>query len=231
MLRRLVVMLVLANLTFYVWSQGWLDDLTGLRAHPDREPERLARQVRPEVVVILPPSAAASGAAAAPSPASAATTAQSAAVSCLEAGPFPPGASVSAIATLQAAALPAGSWTEVKTERPGSWIVYMGRYANREALAKKEDELRRTRVSYEEVTSPTDLELGFSFGRYDQRATAERSLEQLALKGIRSARVIELAAPVTQHLLRVEKADKALAAQLAALKSDALGRGFLPCGS
>jgi hypothetical protein len=36
---------------------------------------------------------------------------------------------------------------------------------------------------------------------------------------------------VTQHLLRVERADKALAAQLAALKSDALGRGFLPCGS
>ena len=231
MLRRLVVLLVLANLIFYVWSQGWLDDLTGLRAHPDREPERLARQVRPEVVVILPPSAVASGAAAAPSPASATTTAQSAAITCLEAGPFAPGASVSAIATLQAAALPAGSWTEVKTERPGSWIVYMGRYANREALAKKEDELRRTRVSFEEVTSPADLELGFSLGRYDQRAAAERGLEQLTQKGIRTARVVELVAPTTQHLLRIDRADKSLAAQATALRSETLGRGFQPCGS
>ena len=58
MLQRLVVLLLLANLLFFVWSRGWLEELTGSRVHPEREPERLTRQVNPELVVILPPSAA-----------------------------------------------------------------------------------------------------------------------------------------------------------------------------
>jgi hypothetical protein len=231
MLQRAVLLLLLANLLFFTWTQGWLDGLTGLRAQGDREPERLARQVRPESVVILPPSAAI------PAPAASAPTSSDssapAPTACLEAGPFATGASVSAIAALQNAqpALPAGSWTDVKVERPGSWIVYMGRFPNREAFVKKEEELRRTRVTYEEVRNAPELELGFSLGRYDQRAAADKALEQLAQRNVRTARVVELVAPATLHLLRAEKADKALAAQLVALRSDALGRGFVPCGS
>lgn len=231
MLQRIVLLLIVANLLFFAWTRGWLDELTGLRAHPEREPERLARQVRPELVVILPPGAsspAASAPASAASPASAPSR-----TSCLEAGPFATGASVSAMAVLQALQppLPAGSWTEVKSERPGSWMVYMGRFPNREALAKKEEELRRARASYETLNAPPELALGFSFGRFDERAAAQRSLEQLNQRGIRSARVVELAAPSTLHMLRAEYADAALAAQLAAIRSPALGRGFVACGS
>ena len=47
MLQRLVVLLLLANLLFFAWSQGWLDEIAGSRVHPEREPERLARQVQP----------------------------------------------------------------------------------------------------------------------------------------------------------------------------------------
>jgi hypothetical protein len=236
MLRLAALLLLIANLLFFAWTQGWLDDATGLRAQGDREPERLARQVRPETVVILPPSAALPGpapAASIPGPGSALPDAGLVATACLEAGPFATGASVSAIAALQGAVppLPAGSWADVKVERPGSWIAYLGRYPNREALAKKEEELRRTRVSFEEVSSPPELEFGFSLGRFDQRAAADKALEQLALRGVRSARIVELAAPATLHLLRVEQADPALAARLAALRSDALGRGFVSCGN
>jgi len=233
MLRRTALLLLLANLLFFAWTQGWLDGVTGLRAHGDREPERLARQVRPESVVILPPSAAIPGPGpAASAPASNTSAADAGATTvCLEAGPFATGASVSALAALQNAALPPGSWADVKVERPGSWIAYMGRYPNREALAKKEDELRRARVSFEPVSGPPELEPGLSLGRYDRRAAADRALEELAQRGVRSARIVELTAPATLHLLRVEKADPALAAQLAGLRSDALGRGFQPCGS
>jgi len=228
MLRRLVVLLLLANLAYFAWTQGWLDGLLGVRSQGDREPERLARQVRPETVIILPPSAAdtAASAASADPPTQGATA-------CLEAGPFAISASVAAVAALQTAQppLPPGSWADVKIERPGSWIVYMGKYANREALGKKEEELRRTRVAFEEVRSPPELELGFSLGRFDQRALADKALEQITQRGIRTARVVELAAPATLRMLRVEKADKTLAAQLTALRSDALGKGFVPCGS
>jgi hypothetical protein len=236
MLRRLVVVLVLANLLFFAWSHGWLEELTGTRVHPEREPERLARQVNPGLVVILPPGAASAvSASPAASVAAAAAAAGSANVSatCLEAGPFATGAAVSAVAALQSLqpALPPGSWVEVKTERPGSWMVYMGRFPNRDALLKKDEELKRTRVSYESLSAPADLVPGFSFGRYDDRAAADRALEQLGQRGVRSARVVELTAPSTQHVLRVERADAALAAQLAAIRSPALGRGFVPCGS
>ena len=230
MLRRLALLLVLVNLLYFAWAQGWLEGLTGWRPNTDREPERLARQVRPETVTLLPPS---SGALAAPMPAAAAASAAattSAAPVCLEAGPFATGAAVSATSTVQAA-LPAGSWSEVKIERPGSWIVYIGRFPTREALAKKEEELKRTRVVYEEVSTPLELSYGFSLGRFEQRAAADSALEQMTQRGIRTARVVELVAPVTQHMLRIEKADKALADKALALRGDTLGRGFQPCGS
>ena len=239
MLQRLVVLLILANLLFFAWSRGWLEDLTGSRVHPEREPERLARQVNPELVVILPPGAASASSSGPVAPAAAAAAAAAAASSvatsgtCLEAGPFASGAAVSAVAALQALQPPLrpGSWAEVKTERPGSWMLYMGRFPNRDAMSKKEDELKRSRVSYESLTAPADLVPGFSLGRYDDRAAADRGLEQLGQRGVRSARVVELSAPTTQHMLRADKADAAVAAQLTAIRSPVLGRGFVPCGS
>jgi hypothetical protein len=233
MLRRVVLLLLFANVVFFAWTRGWLDDVVGIRAEGDREPERLARQVRPETVVILPavpasapqaPGPAASGTSGAPAPA---------VTACFEAGPLAPAASLALQSALQAAQppVPPGSWIDVKTERPGTWMVYMGKYADRDALARKEEELRRTRLVFEEVRSPPAYELGFSLGRFEQRPLAEKALEQFALRGIRTARVVELSAPATLHTLRVEKADTALAAQLLALRADPLGKGFVPCGS
>lgn len=230
MLRTFVLLLALANLLFFAWTHGWLDGVTGLKPQADREPERLSRQVNAERIVVLPPGAASAAAAPrAPEPAPSAPQRGA----CLEAGPFATGASVSAVAALQALQppLPPGSWVDVTVERPGRWMVYMGRYPNREAMAKKEEELRRTRVSFEEVREPGEWTMGFSLGRYDDRAAAEQALEQAGQRGVRSARVVELAAPATLHMLRAENADAALAERLSTLRSPALGRGFVACGS
>lgn len=77
-LRALALLLVLANLGFFIWSQGWLDGLTGARAGGDHEPERMARQFQPQLLRVLP-GAAGAGAMAGPAAPFAA---------CLEAGPF-----------------------------------------------------------------------------------------------------------------------------------------------
>jgi len=53
MLRALVVLLLVANLAFYLWTLGWLDGIVGVSARGDREPERLANQVNPERIVVL----------------------------------------------------------------------------------------------------------------------------------------------------------------------------------
>ena len=140
MLRWLVALLLLANVAFYVWSQGWLDDVVGVCARGDREPERLTRQFHPEVIKILTPQAVA-----------AAASAAQLKLVCLEAGPFN-AAELLAAEGAMSAALPAGSWAQ-----------------------------------------------------------------------------IEVGKPIQAHLLRVERADAELAAKLATLKSDALGKGFGAC--
>ena len=33
MLQRLVILLILANLLFFAWSRGWLEQITGSRVH------------------------------------------------------------------------------------------------------------------------------------------------------------------------------------------------------
>ncbi len=217
MLRALIALLLLANLAFFGWTQGWLDDVVGVRAGGDREPERMLRQVHPELIHILPPGATSNPA-----------TAGEIATSCLEAGPFGD-AEVAAAQAAAQAALPAGSWVTLKTEQPGSWIVYMGRYVGADALTKKEDELKRRKLPFEEVRDNATLAPGLSLGRFDARATATQALDRFAQQGIHSARVVELAPASTRHVLRVEKADAALSARIAALGVDGFGKGFAAC--
>ncbi|MDE2628583.1 MAG: hypothetical protein KGL99_15650 [Burkholderiales bacterium] len=224
MLRALVLALLLANVAFYAWTQGWLDAVVGVRASGDREPERLARQVRPEIVRIVPASAASAPAAGA--------------LACLEAGPFAD-AELAAAQAAARAALPSAGWTTVPAAAPAAWIVYMGPYPNRAALSQKEDELKRRALAYEELRDDPALapgpslapSLGLSLGRYDQRASATDALQRLVQQGVRSARVVELAAPASRHWLRIDHADAALAAQLTALKAPAFGNGFAACAA
>ncbi|MEO5697801.1 MAG: SPOR domain-containing protein [Burkholderiaceae bacterium] len=218
MLRALVVALLLANLAFFAWTQGWLDSMVGVRAIGDREPERLERQVQPERVRILPP-----GSAKAAAPAVAPV-----ALACLEAGPF----SDAELATAQAAmraSWPAGGWLSVKADKPGTWMVYMGPFADREALIRKEDEIKRRNLAYEELRDGAAFPAGLSLGRFDDRARADAALEQFNQLGVRTARVIESRPASRSHWLRVEQADAANAARLTALRVDALGRGFGAC--
>jgi hypothetical protein len=101
-LRALLAALVVANLLFFAFTRGSLDGVLGLRALGDREPERLAHQVRPETIHLLPMGSAAS----APVDAKA----------CLETPLFSAAESAAVEATL-ASSLPAGSWSDVRGER------------------------------------------------------------------------------------------------------------------
>jgi hypothetical protein len=51
MVSRLVILvLTLANLAFFGWTEGWFDGVSTLKSTGDREPQRLASQVAPEVM-------------------------------------------------------------------------------------------------------------------------------------------------------------------------------------
>ncbi len=215
MLRLLVVVLVLANLAFYAWTQGLLDNVVGVRSRGDREPDRMSRQVRPEVIRVLSPASAVAVTDTLPA--------------CLEAGPYTPTQIAAAEGVLQTV-LPPGSWVSTKTETPAVWIVFMGKYPNREALQKKADELKRLKISYEELRNNPELEDGLALGRYDNRAAADKALADVVQKGVRTARVATLAQAVLTHSLRVERADITLQNRLAGLRAEALlGKAFVPC--
>lgn len=219
MLRLLVVLLVLGNLAFYAWTRGSLDGLTSYRAQGDREPERLTRQVRPETLRVVSPASAVAMAAAA-----------SEAAVCLEAGPYTP-AQIAAAEGVMQTVMPSGSWTTLKTDTPPVWIVYMGKYPNREQLQKKTEELRRLRVPFEEVHNVPELDQGLALGRrHDNRAAAETALAELVQRGVRTARVASLSPASSVHMLRVERADATLQARLSGLRAEAMqGKSFSPC--
>lgn len=234
MLRTLVVLLLLANALFFGWSQGWLTPLLPLRGDP-REPERLAAQIRPELITVLTPKAASAAVSAAASAAPDLSDVQNkpdaSALACLEAGPFSEAAAAAAEAALAQNGVPDGSVTREQVASSVTWGVVMGRFVDREQLRAKVDELRRLGVRFDELSGPPALVPGLRLGNYSDRYGAEAALNTLSAKGVRTARVVELPAGRVQHWLRAARADAELQTRLQSLPPDKLGAGFRPCGA
>lgn len=213
MLRALVVALLAANLLFFAWTRGALAPLLPPPSHGEREPERLAQQVRPETIRFFATPAAASAALAATAP-----------PRCLEAGPLAEADLPEAEAAL--AALPPGTWTRRDAQPPPVLLVALGRFATPAALRAKEDELRRLKVAFEPLDAPPEVAPGLLLSRHASRDAAEAALAQAAQAGVRSARIVDATPPV-RHWLRVERADAALRERLAAIRPG--GAGFVAC--
>lgn len=290
MLRSLVLILFIVNAAFFAWSQGWLNDVVGVKPNAQREPQRLAQQVNPDKISVVPPpavsgvaadtqtaqpaaqasapdaeasaevapegagaseAAAASGSAAeagpagsGPAPASApavppvapgppvvATAGASKPAGkgiCIEAGPFTAAEYTSAEAMVRPL-LSAGSWARQNVAIQGMWLVYMGPYADAEQLQRKQEELKRIKgLDFEVVRSPAALAQGISLGRFSKQDNAENQLEILRNRGIRTARIVTLRAPMELQLIRVPKADVEAQVKLAGLKLPQ-GKGFTAC--
>jgi hypothetical protein len=219
MLRLLLLLLLIANALFFAWTRGWLAPAAPPPGRGDREPERLAAQVRPESVVVVGPQAAASAVAARPA--------------CLEAGPLSDDEVGPAIEALNSAGLPEGSWRSEPVERPGRWAIYFGPLADSASLRAKEEGLARMKLAPQPVTAPPELVPGLMLAPHDERAAADAALAGLVQRGVLGARVVALPPPPLQHWLRVPQADADLQARLLALKAPALagvpGAGFIAC--
>lgn len=239
MLRFLVLVLLLANAGYFAWSQGLLQTW-GLAPAQQGEPQRLQQQIQPEALRILgakaqpPVAASAPGTNTAESPASA-ESASAAAVpvaaapsagECLQAGVFDE--EQADALRRAAAALPQGSWSLQRTTIAGRWMVYMGRFADGDALAKKRVELREIGVPFDRPNNPS-LEPGLSLGRFSTDEAAQRGLSNLAAKGVRTARVVQERADAPGFMLRLPAVDDALRGQLDALRPALAGKTLRPC--
>ncbi len=210
----LIVALITLNLGFFAWTRGVLDGLIGVGPSTgDRDPMRVTREVRPEAVKITPLNGKAPAAVDA---------------ACLESGPYSPGDVALAEVGVSSVA-PPGTWSNMRRDRAGQWVVYLGPIADKETLARKEEEVKRTRVPFETITERGELDLGFLLGRFDVLKDANAALERLARQApLRNARVVTLVQPTTEHVLRIESASAAIAQRLQALKGGVL-KPFVPC--
>ena len=218
MLRTLVGLLLLANVAFFAWSQGWLGSPP---QHSQREPARLAAQVRPETLTVLPPAKAGA----------AVQAARTAAQTCLEAGPFSDGQMGSAESALAAARLPADAWSRVDPSAAPVWLVFGGRYPEAAARRAREEELRRAGQTYELIEFPADLAPGFVLSRHGSRDDAEAWVKARAKADLRGLRVVQLSSNSPTFRLRVPRADTEQTERLLALPAEALAGGFKPCAA
>lgn len=240
-MRALLAVLVAANLLVLAWS---FDALPGFSRPREREPERLQRQAQPAAVQLITPTAASAAIQAAaaqrtqpPAVAAAAASLAAAAAAdpsitvCLEAGPFAASEVAAAERGLRDLKLTNLQWTQQRSERGGSYIVYQGRFPDEAALARQRETLRRQQISTEELRNSPELQPGLMFGRFDTRAAADAALAQLNQQGVKPARVVTINTPVVVALLRVERADGPLAARLTQLNLPPTGSGFRPCAA
>ncbi len=226
MLRLLVLLLLLANAGYWAWSQGLLAAY-GLAPAVQTEPQRLATQIRPEAIRLLRPDEAQKIEAGPRTVASAPNDSEAAAPECLQAGLFNEEQTATLRSTLEAT-LPSGSWQLESSVEPARWIVYMGKYSNDEALAKKRAELRQLGVPFRPVTNPA-LAPGLALASFSVQADAEKELARIATKGVRTARVAQERAEVRGQILKLAAVDAALRAQLEGIKPQLNGKTLQSC--
>lgn len=217
MLRLIVLLLLLANGGYFAWSQGLLLPW-GLGPTQQAEPQRMQQQIRPETVRVLPPEEL--------------RRIETLAVQ----GPRSPECLVTALLDEpQAAALrtllhswPAGSWTLEPAVEPPRWMVYMGKYAGVEQVARKRAELRQLGISFAAPPRP-ELEPGLTLGVHPSEAAAAVQLTSLADKGVRTARVVLEHPELRGQRLLLPAVDDNLRPRLDELKPALATQTLRPC--
>lgn len=227
MLRALVLVLVLANALFFAWTRGWLAPVAEPPQHGERNPERLAAQVRPESIGLLSPRAAS----AALSAARAASMAAGEGEECLEAGPFTAGDVAAAEALLVQAGLASTQWVQREQPRAATWALVLGPFPNADAQRSRSDELRKLNIAAVVLAEPPGLKGSLQLARYDSREAAEAALPAWAERGVRNARVATLAVAGTEQWLRFERSGSALREQLRSIKFTQTAATVVACGA
>jgi hypothetical protein len=218
MLRFFVLLLILLNGLYFAWSHEYLRGY-GFGPTPTGEPQRLARQIRPEALRIVSAQDAQEAVMHAQPPAKP--------TECLQAGLFDE-RQAEALRQALRDVLPSEAWSLSPLTEPARWIVFMGPYPNAEALAKKRKELAVLKINPEPLGNPK-LEPGLSLGGYGSKAAADAALAILNQRGVHTARVVQERTEATGALLKLPAVDEALRARLSTLNPVPISKPLQSC--
>ena len=217
MLRLHIVLLLLLNGAYFLWTQGHLAALVLAPVNPS-EPQHLAQQINPEALTLMTADE---------SKRLAAEAAAASITECLTAGPLDDKlAAVVREAATQS--LATGQWSLDTITVPGRWIIYMGRYGDPVMLSRKKAELRARRISYEPLTNPA-LEPGLSLGSFVSQGAANEELAALSQRGVRTAKVVQERPDSKAYALKLPAVGEALRGKLEPLRDSLGGKSLRPC--
>ncbi len=237
MLRALVLLMLLLNAALYWWLQSDAQALQNDR-EPQRLNHQVAPdaiQVLPDLSAAsaaratasaaapasaaasastAPPAASGTDAAAVAVPASAATLAlahktRDIVADCAETPALDDAQFTALKAMLAKAGVPAAAIAERRQSQGGTWIVYLGRFADSQTWQQQADALKKLDVKFERVNTPTTLAPGLSLGQFASQAEATKKLDEVSRQGVHAARVVTLTAPTILHRLQVRDPDPA----------------------
>jgi hypothetical protein len=218
MLRLFVLILILANGVYFAWSEGMLRAY-GFAPAQQSEPQRIAQQIHPEAIQLLTPADA--------KRVEVQEQPELAPKECLLAGPFDDAQTATLRQALETSMAP-GSWQMDSVAVSARWIVYMGKFANADQMAKKRSELSAMKLIPQALNNP-DLEPGISLGGFDKQADAVAELSKLTLRGIHTAKVVQERQEGTQTQLKLPAVTLELKTRLADLKTALAGRMLHSC--
>jgi hypothetical protein len=218
MLRLFVLLLLLANCLYFAWGQGFLLAL-GFGPAQQSEPQRMAQQIEPDAVRLLSPKEF--------KRIEEQVQADQSPTECLQAGPFN---EVESTRLRQALgdALPADAWSLEEANVAARWIVYLGRFANAEALTRKRSEIAAMNLKTESLDNPA-LEPGLSLGGFDTKADADAALVRLSARCLHTARVVQERAESLAYRLKLPAVRAALKPKLGELRSALADKPLHPC--
>jgi len=217
MLRLFVLVLIFLNSVYFAWGQGWLLPY-GWGPAMQREPQRLAQQVRPEALTLRQ----------AGEPAQATTVVSSAPASvCLQSAELD-GAQAAELRNALQAALPIDTWAMEALGASPRWLIYMGKYANAVDVAKKRAQLVGLGLKLYPLGNPA-LAPGLSLGNFATQEQADAALQAFKQRGVRTARVLEDAPASAAYRLQLRGRSEDLQKPLADIAAILPGKPLVPC--
>jgi len=231
-LRWAVIVLVLANAGYFAWTQGYLGGL-GMAPVDQREPQRLAQQLKPEALRLLNgPKGTPADTPGAPepeaSPAAAPTASPAPALDAAPTAPAAPTPAPPAASAQQAdgprACWQAGGFTEAQTELLRAELALLGLTANNWQLTESRssgrwivymgrydntEQVERKKAELRGLgvqfreLTASGLAPGLALGTYSTEAAARQALQQTERDGVRTARVAQERAESVSFSLRL----------------------------
>ena len=215
-MRLTLLLLLLGNTMFFAWSQYFASSATSSAEH-----HLMNQQMNRESIRLLPPTEVV-----------AAASAQKAAVgtvACLEWGAFNSGDLSSAEEALAPLAL-GNRLSQRRVDEAAAYWVFMPPQPTRPVAVQKTAELKRLGIEeFFIVQDEARARFTISLGIFRTEEAARNYLEQLRVKGVRTAQVGPRDTQVQRIYFRVRNVADTLSAKLAELKRDFPGTDVKAC--